>query len=86
MAQQTAVEWFSEQVFNKFNEFHIEHISIIDFRLNMIKLENQAKAMEKEQIKNAMIHALDVDGHNGGWIAKFIEDYYTKTFTYENND
>jgi len=40
----------------------------------------QAKAMEKEQIVNAMMHSLDEDGHTGDWKIKFVNDYYNKTF------
>jgi len=42
--------------------------------------------MKKEEIKQAMLYALNEDGHTGDWKIKFIEDYYIKTFTHENND
>jgi len=35
---------------------------------------------EKNQIAEAMMHALDEDGHTGRWKIIFIENYYSKTF------
>jgi len=40
----------------------------------------QAKEMEKQQLADAMNHALDEDGHTGDWKIKFINDYYIKTY------
>lgn len=39
---------------------------------------DQAKQMEKEQIQEAMMYALDEDGHTGDWKLKFVDDYYNK--------
>lgn len=44
----------------------------------------KAKAMEKEQIKNAVIYGLDEDGHTGDWKISVAQNYYNKTFTNEN--
>lgn len=51
----TAVDWFSEQVYILFNQFQYGDISMVDFRLKMVNIEVQAKAMEKEQIISAWI-------------------------------
>ena len=51
--KQTAVDWFSEQTCNIFNLFQEGLISMKDFRNKMISFEDQAKAMEKEQIETA---------------------------------
>lgn len=37
-------------------------------------------AKEEKQIKDAMLHALDEDGHTGEWKIKFVNHYYTKIF------
>ena len=35
---------------------------------------------EKNQIAEAMMHALDEDGHTGHWKRIFIENYYSHTY------
>ena len=68
MAQQTAVGW-------------IEHIIQSDMNfMEIMGLIRQAKAMEQQQIKDAVIYGLDEDGHTGDWKIKFVNDYYNKTF------
>jgi hypothetical protein len=71
MAQQTAVEWAMSQIIRGHFIGFAEEFQII---------YDKAKEMEKEQIKNAVIYALDEDGHTGDWKIKFINDYYNKTF------
>jgi len=41
---------------------------------------NEAKAMERRQIIDSMIHALDEDGHTGLWKIRFVEKYYKERF------
>jgi hypothetical protein len=41
---------------------------------------NEAKAMERQQIADAMMYALDEDGHSLQWRTKFVEKYYTETY------
>jgi hypothetical protein len=67
MAQQTAVEWLMATM---------KKVDVMDWDLVFI----QAKEMEKERIINAMMYALDEDGHTGDWKIKFVNDYYDKTF------
>ena len=38
----------------------------------------KAKAMDEKNIKDAIIYALDEDGHTGDWKIKFANDYYEK--------
>lgn len=64
----TAVEWL-EEVYNNRPAYE-EFISYDEFE--------QAKRMEKEQIINAIMYALDEDGHTGDWKIKFANDYYDK--------
>jgi hypothetical protein len=64
MAQQTSVDWLVEKW-------------AIQGTLHSSDLE-QAKQMEKEQIIEAIMYALDEDGHTGDWKIKFANDYYKK--------
>jgi hypothetical protein len=41
----------------------------------------QAKEIEKQQIKDAVIYGLDEDGHTGDWKISVAQKYYNKTFT-----
>jgi hypothetical protein len=86
--KQTAVDWFSEQVYNKFNEIQYGNISIRDFRLNMISIEEQAKQMEKEQMEELALYIYEYsvtcleERINPDGKKKF-EQYYNET--YETN-
>ena len=64
MAQQTSVDWLVEKW-------------AIQGTLHSSDLE-QAKQIEKEQIIEAIMYALDEDGHTGDWKIKFANDYYKK--------
>jgi hypothetical protein len=70
MEQQTAVEWIVSEI-NK--DCHTSAYFPPD-------LIQKAKSIEKEQIINAMLYALDEDGHTGEWKIKFVNDYYNKNF------
>ena len=76
MAQQTAVEWFVEKLNIMYgnNDFIITHINEIE----------QAKAMEWNQMKDAVLYGLDEDGHTGDWKISVAENYYIKTYTNGN--
>ena len=41
---------------------------------------NQLLEIEKKQIFDAMLHALDEDGHTGEWKIKFIEGYINNLY------
>ena len=70
MAQQTAVDWLEDNLIgNPFSEKDFEH------NRNVFR---KAKEMEKEQIIEAIMYALDEDGHTGDWKIKFANDYYKK--------
>ncbi len=43
---------------------------------------DEAKEIEKQRIKEAIMYALDEDGHTGDWKIKFANDYIDKY--YEN--
>jgi hypothetical protein len=69
MAQQTAVGW-------------IEHNIQSDMTfMDIMGLIRQAKEMEKQQMKDAVLYGLDEDGHTGDWKISVAENYYIKTYT-----
>lgn len=68
VSKQTAVEW----LFQKMTEQGTNPYWDMRFI--------QAKQMEEKQIKDAMMYALDEDGHTGDWKVKFIDDYYKSRF------
>ena len=43
-------------------------------KIDMFDLE-VAKQMEEQRIKDAIMYALDEDGHTGEWKIKFANDY-----------
>ena len=63
----TAVEWLIEQLGESGIEFYKYHDEIL----------NQAKAMEKEQMKDCYWYG-DYDGRNGS--DRNFEQYYNETF------
>ena len=70
MQKQTAVEWLSME---------LQKVMGTDIFYYSIKEQvEQAKQMEKEQIIEAIMYALDEDGHTGDWKIKFANDYYKK--------
>ena len=65
MAQQTAVEFLFEEFFKvKWDDMP-----------NRPTMFEQAKQMEEQRIKDAIMYALDEDGHTGDWKIKFAKDY-----------
>jgi hypothetical protein len=60
----------------------------IDWLVKELELEGYnetiriAKEIEREQITNAIMYALDEDGHTGDWKIKFAKDYISQR--YEN--
>jgi len=65
MAQQTAVEWFYQRILAE----------------NIKEVFEQAKEIEKQQMKDAVLYGLDEDGHTGDWKVSVAENYYIKTYT-----
>jgi hypothetical protein len=71
MAQQTAVDWLAQQV-------NSDCLNSTFIRPELIE---QAKQMEKQQMKDAVIYGLDEDGHTGDWKIGVAENYYKKTYS-----
>ena len=71
MAQQTAVEFLLSE---------LDIVKLIEReKLTMAaEVVRQAKAIEKEQIKDAVIYGLDEDGHTGDWKISVAQKYYNE--------
>jgi 6-phosphogluconolactonase/glucosamine-6-phosphate isomerase/deaminase len=62
---QTAVEWFYQRILAE----------------DIKEVFEQAKEIEKQQMKDAVLYGLDEDGHTGDWKITVAENYYIKTYT-----
>jgi hypothetical protein len=71
MAQQTAVEWLIDWMGK--NQYYIDN--------TLLETVEQAKEIEKQQMKDAVLYGLDEDGHTGDWKISVAENYYIKTYT-----
>jgi hypothetical protein len=84
--QQTAVQWFIEQLEQKGDAW--ENVSIRRVQISIdtsdyLKLIKQAKQMEKEQIITAIdetLKGVKLDEDKTGFIAMWGEGYYKKTY------
>jgi len=76
--KQTAVEWQFEQLFNSFEKFNNGEYTFNDYLKRNLEIREQAKEMEKEQIKNAWI-----DGVTNWDSEKEVEDYINEIFKSE---
>jgi hypothetical protein len=93
--QQTALEWYDNEIGKLFNQFIIDKINIYEFRTKKIELLEQAKEMEqsqtaqlsaswaksREQTKETALHIGFAAGFDSG--LKCSEDYYEEL---ENTD
>jgi len=77
MAQQTAVSWLKDMLEWNYGDHQMLEISWE----NLDDLLERAKAMEKEQIRDAVIYGLDEDGHTGDWKLSVAEKYYNIKYT-----
>ena len=59
---QTAVQWMALRYHHRQGYLSQEDIE-------------EAKQMEEQQLKDAIMHALDEDGHTGDWKIKFAIEY-----------
>ena len=86
MAQQTGVKLlleYIEQRIYKVNQ--LDDGSYLDKNIYLSlpkdefeKIKEQAKAMEQQQIKDAVIYGLDEDGHTGDWKISVAQNYYNE--------
>ena len=75
--RQTAVEWLENQIKN--SKYFYKLMEDINSRSTIAKSDiiEQAKEMEKEQIKDAWINSLTKDDYNSA------DEYYNETFKSE---
>jgi len=78
--QQTAVEWFGIEMGKLFAQYHGKIICIGEFHKKRFELEEKAKEMEKEQIKNAFCNGDNTDCTSEQNIKEFAEQYYNETY------
>ncbi len=69
MSQQTAVEWLEQQIKDIYDK---EGKLPLAYTLDLVR---QAKVIEEQRLKDAIMYALDEDGHTGEWKIKFANDY-----------
>lgn len=65
----TAVEWLIHQLNTRQKPLDNSQID---------ELFEQAIAMEKQQMKDAVIYGLDEDGHTGDWKISVAQKYYNE--------
>jgi len=81
MAQQTAVDWLIDQIESKGDAWENASIRILQISIDIsdyLDLKKQAKAMEQQHIKDAVIYGLDEDGHTGDWKISVAQKYYNE--------
>ena len=83
MKQQTAVEWYTEQEIKLTLDFLANKINQLDYGIKRVKLIEQAKEMEKEQIIEAWNVRAKIDGVLTYTDNRTAEKYYNET--YESN-
>lgn len=76
--KQTAIEWLIEKL-----SYETSDGTIISHHLIINKLVEQAKAMEKEQIKEAFDKGLITENVYYGYDDEKAEQYYNETFKSE---
>jgi len=79
--QQTALEWYDNEIGKLFDQFLMGKIKIYDFQNQRFKLEKQAKEMEKERIETAYnkgtVHGID---YPESTLPITGEHYYEQTY------
>jgi len=91
MEQQTAIDWFVEKLLpfqlsmkdHKGTVWHYGNLTDNTYTTSFIE---QAKKIEKQRIIDAILYALDEDGHTGDWKIKFANDYYDKISRQETEE
>ena len=78
--KQTAVEWFIEQLDKLEYEYDVEGISILEFDKRKIEIENQARQMEKEQMKEAALDNVTTNEKLRKIFEIQFEDFYNETY------
>ena len=74
---QTALNWFLENIPNRFKNA---------FTNNCSELIEIAKQMEEKQLKEGMMYSLYEDGHTGDWKLRFVNDYFNRMFVQDESE
>ena len=74
--KQTAVEWFSNQTYELFEQYSEGKFDRVQLNKLMVDATNKAKEMEKEQIIDACQHGVDYDKSP----YNYAEQYYNETY------
>jgi len=78
MKEQTAVEWFINEIESKGDAWENASIRRLQISIDIsdyLELKRQAKQMEKEQIINAVYNTMEFDPN-----VEAAEKYYNKTY------
>lgn len=81
--QQSATDYFSEKVFDLFNQLNNEEISLTEFRIEMRKIEFDSEELFKQQIIDARLDAcIEYSGTETAIITDIetSEQYYNDKF------
>lgn len=85
MKKQTAVEWYNDEIDQLVSMLITNQLSISRYNELQNKLLEQAKAMEKEHIIDAILQSVGMKDDEK-WVNLFkeqAEQYYNKTFKSE---
>jgi hypothetical protein len=81
--KETAVDWFSENTFNQIELLKRGYVNQEEFLSGMLKLRDQAKEMEKEQMDKVAGDWWNEGAsymYDGKRKYESFEDYYNETF------
>ena len=75
-----SVEWFSNQVYELFEQYSEGNFDRITLNKLVLKATEQAKAMHKEEIENSYDYMRCIGSFTNG------KEYYNETFNQQQND
>lgn len=68
--EMTAVGWLIDWMGK--NQYYIDN--------TLLEAVEQAKQIEEQRLRDAIMYALDEDGHTGNWKIRFANDYINKLY------
>ena len=79
--RQSAADWQHEKVSNMIEQLKRKYVNQEEFLDSLLRIRNQAKELEKEQLEDAFMEA---DYFEGLASKKDFEQYYTETYNTPN--
>jgi hypothetical protein len=78
----SSIEWLAKSYVDLLTKLNNEEISLEEFEIQYIELLEQAKAMHKKEIKDAIFwgNIKGYDEHKRTWVFDEDEQYYNETF------